>query len=798
MTTNNLNNGTVISALAYKLEAGVIKPIELGSVRTTVGEYLGLSRVIPLTVGHTNDPQEIRDAIDNSELNGYEPFALKDGKVYLAPKGYLDFALNSNCAELGDKAKSSMIEVLKRESHPAFNTLGKLRLAIGDFPQADGVVLIMRDHHQTSQVSFARMTDTGLIASKGTAKSHTNWLDIPSIPKGYDGWFNVQGLTLNGVKIHDLPQTQVPEAFRKGRMVTVECLKDVFVSLRTDLNIYRTGIPPMNAIVWPTGAFKIWSELLNEQFKDLIKGKRDATNPSDVVKATKGHLRPFGAVEDFHNVCKELGSYPDSCTAVVEGTFSVAGLNLLRKGPLVRCGFGYAMPGKGLKRGEIVVPREVLVAANLLDRFEKGKSVFIEAWRNPVLPGIFGDQVTSAARFKVVGITDDGDLDIYVNGTDWLIMGGDHDGDRICLSLGRLFGLGSLCSAPLSVRKDKSNYTPAPGTDVLDRMLGLSLKLGILFNATVSVLDWCHIYGIDPNLFGLIGAEAVQAAVVRQKHNPVWSTGGKVYTSHPKAGEHLLNFSVAQSIIAAKAGELSAEIEVTNKWGKTEKVRVSPSVQPTSALVAYRSVKDAKKVVIGSSQILSDLPSASAGRLSEAVKWASRVPTTPMASMPWTSEWTFVEFIEAQLEQRIAQSEVTWPTREEERKRITFREIDNIVNALLYSQAAGTRAGDHPMDNTWGVKAFRASWSKAMRGFSKLDRLVSMSRLIERLLDKGANIWIILNALSGDYWVVRAISSDKALPIDKVWEPNPMDLSSRVKSEEHVPESFEDWAHELD
>lgn len=774
------------TSTSYKLESGVITAVEVSSLRKTVGEYLGFERIVTLTVGHESDPAVIRDAIAKSPLARYEILALKDGKCYLSPKGALDNIK-------GDKAKSSIVEVLKRESHPAFNTLGTLKLMVADIATVDGAVIIYRGEDQITQIAFAKQFDQGLVGSKGTAVCHSEWLDAPEIPSGVDGYLNLQGMTLNGVKLAELSPNQLPAMLQPGSVLEIANLHDFWVALRTDLNIYKVGVPPMNAITWPVAAFQKWLELLVGQFKTLITRKSEAQTAKDVLKATEDHLRPFGCVEDFHNVCAKLGAYPESAEHVVEETFAVAGINLLRRGPVVRMAFGYVMPGKGLGRGEIVVPKEVLERANLLKRFEEGKTVYLESWRNPVLPGMQDNRITSAARFKVVGISQDWDWTFYVNAQDWLIMGGDFDGDRICVSLAKPFGLGSLCDAPLGVAKDKTNHAEIPGTDLLDRVLNASLRLGVLFNATVSVLDWCYILGIDPNEFGLLGAAAVQAAVVRQKHNPVWQFGNATYSSFPRQGERLLTFPVAKALLVAKASELQAHINETDRNGRTRCVVKSPSVQPASALKAYRFIKEAKKTLSGSVEVLNSLPNRSEGRMAEAVTWASRVPKAPMQELPIVEDYRFEVFIEEQLERRIGEATgIAAPN-----KRLTNLELSNLAHSLIAAQQKGSNAGDSPQDNTWGVKTFAMDWSKAMKGFNAAARLTSMSRLWDELTRRECNMFVRLNALGADYQIMRSLSVEIDTEWAKVWQPNPMELASRVASEEHAEESWEDFMSEL-
>ena len=416
----------------FTLIDGVVKPKEVNpnSIRLTVSEALNLPRIISLEVGYEKDPAVIKQAIRNSQLNNLEVWAVKDRKIYLAPKDFLTH-FGIEYSKLDVKSKSNIVETLKKEIHPVFNTLGTFRLKPIWLPTLDGVVIITRENRKTSQIALAYKSTSGLLTSKGTLKSWEVQLDCPPIPEGYDGWINLSNIAVNGTK---LAENQCPPEWKSEA-----CLvngRDFFVSLQTELNIYWAHVSPAVAQFWPQHAKTEYLNRWVKQIENVIAAKAKDSTPSQVSESIGKLLKPFGSIADLIDISSKIGAFPKSAKPMVENFYSLALLRLIANGPLALMAFAYVFPGKNLQPGQVIVPADVLKRADLLRKFQNGQQVYVEIWRNPVLPGLDSEgRSPSAGKFTVVGVTDGND--VLMNASDVAQMGGDFDGDRVSIHLAR-------------------------------------------------------------------------------------------------------------------------------------------------------------------------------------------------------------------------------------------------------------------------------------------------------------------------------------------------------------------------
>jgi len=753
----NMNTGTpaAMDAFYFALDGGVIRAKEVNAkcIRMSVAEALGLPRIVSLELGYEKDPAVVKAAIQASQLRELTVWSVKDRKAYLAPP---DFLSRFGVVGLDVKAKSAIIEVLKKEVHPAFNTLGALRLKATWLPQLDGVVMVIGGQHKTTQVALAIALDAGLVTAKGTCKSWEPELDCPEIPDGYDGWLNLANLALNGVKVEEgwcPPEWHDQVRVANGR--------DFWVSLRTDLNIYKTHVSPANAQFWPTDAKGEYLKRWVNQIEEVIRAKAKSSNPSEVAASIGKLVKPFGAVADLLDVASKVGAFPKSTEKLVENMFSAALLRLVADGPISLMGFAYIFPGRGLRPGEVILPRDMLARAELLRKFEKKQPVHVEIWRNPVLPGLDNEgRSPSVGRFQVVGVT--AGYDVYLNPEDVRQMGGDYDGDRVSVSLSKPFGLKDLSPVPVPVKKVKTSDSSC---DTLSKLGGLSSHLGEAFNMAANVED--NLGGAGS--IGVWGWAAVQTCVVTQKHVAELQLDGQHFTTgQPNPGQIKLTWEKLRAALQYQAAKLGS------------------SVEPSPAMEAWRFLRKVSKALSTATVVLSRIPRLSGGFLAEPLRLAALSVKIKPAQIQVCADDEFFDYILDALRARKAECQPS------EIVPINADKVKELLARLDQAQAKGAEELSE-VDNDWGFRSFYREWSKLMIVCDEFNRLHYMIRLLVTVRERRKSIWYFLRILGADYMLVRAIGREAEKPLNEVYRPNSFDLSSRdVESQEEEDEELQE------
>jgi len=754
--SEQLNMGTpaVADSFYFVLDGGVIKPKEVNAknIRMSVAEALGLPRIVSLELGYEKDPAVVKAAIQASQLRELTVWSVKDRKAYLAPPDFLD---RFGVVDPDVKAKSSLIEVLKKEIHPAFNTLGRLRLKAAWLPQLDGVVMVIRGQHKTTQVALAIALDAGLVTAKGTCKCWEPELDCPEIPDGYDGWLNLANFTLNGVKVEEdwLP----PEWSDEARLANG---RDFWVSLRTEMNIYKAHVSPANAQFWPTSAKEEYLKRWVNQIEEVIKAKAKSSTPSEVAVSIGKLVKPFGAVADLLDIAGRVGAFPKSAEKLVEKMFSSALLRLITDGPVCLMGFAYIFPGRGLRPGEVILPRDMLDRAGLLRKFEKQQQVHVEIWRNPVLPGLDSEgRSPSVGRFRVTGVTNG--YDVYLNPEDVRQMGGDYDGDRVSVSLSKPFGLKELSPVPVPVKKVK---TDTGSRDALSRLGGLSSHLGEAFNMAANVED--NLGGAGS--IGVWGWAAVQTCVVAQKHVAELQLDGQDFTTgQPNPGQIKLTWEKLRAALQYQAAKLGS------------------SVEPSPVMQAWRFLRGVSKALSTATVVLSRIPRLSGGFLAEPLRLASLSVKIKPAQIQVCADEEFFNYILEGLRARKAEcppSEIV---------PINADKVRELLARLDQAQARGAEELAE-VDNDWGFRSFYREWSKLMSVCDDYNRIHYMIRLLVTARQQQKSVWYCLRLLGADYMLVRAVGREADKPLNEVYRPNSFDLSSRDTRE--VEEDDEELA----
>ena len=742
----------------FALENGVVKPKEVNpnSIRLSVSEALNLPRIISLEVGYEKDPAVIKQAIQNSQLNNLEVWAVKDRKIYLAPKDFLTH-FGIEYSKLDVKSKSNIVETLKKEIHPVFNTLGTFRLKPIWLPNLDGVVIITRENRKTSQIALAYKSTSGLLTSKGTLKTWEHQLDCPPILEGYDGWLNLSGIAINGVKLteNQCPPEWAAEAYLVNGT-------HFFISLQTELNIYRAHVSPAVAQFWPKSAKTEYLNRWVQQIEAVIKAKAQNTTPSQVSDSIGSLLKPFGSIADLLDISAKVGAFPKTAEKLVECMYSLALLRLITNGPVALMAFTYVFPGKDLKPGEVILPMQVLNRAGLLNKFRNGQQVYVEIWRNPVLPGLDSEgRSPSAGRFVVVGTTEGND--VLMNPSDVTQMGGDYDGDRVSIHLGKPFGLRELSPVPNPVKKIKTGNN---GYDPLSRLGGLSAYLGEAYNLCANIQD-------KGGNVGEIGWSAVQACVTCQKHEAELNINGQSFTTgQPGPGQLKLSWEQLRALIQHKAAQAGT------------------NTKPSSAMEAWRLLRSAPKSLATTTVILSHLRTNFEGFMSQALKLGYLSTKIKTAQMSICSDEEFFDYILNSLRARREECKT-------ELVPINAEKVRELLTRLDRAQEQGKEELPE-VDNTWGFNSFYREWSKLMLVCDQHNRIHNMIRLLITAKQQNKSIWYILKLLGADYMLVRSIGKEADKPLNEVLQPSLTDLSSReLEPQENEDEELQELKAKL-
>jgi hypothetical protein len=593
------------------------------------------------------------------------------------------------------------------------------------------------------------------VAAKGTCKSWEPELDCPEIPNGYDGWLNLANLTLNGVKVEEdwlPPQWSDQVRLANGR--------DFWVVLRTDLNIYKAHVSPANAQFWPTNAKEEYLKRWIGQIEEVIKAKAKSQTPDQVAASIGKLVKPFGAVADLLDIAGRVGAFPKSAEKLVENMFSLALLRLITDGPVCLMGFAYIFPGRGLRPGEVILPRDMLDRAGLLRKLQNKQPVHVEIWRNPVLPGLDSEgRSPSVGRFQVIGVT--GGYDVYLNPEDVRQMGGDYDGDRVSVSLSKPFGLKELSPVPVPVKKVK---TDTGSRDALSRLGGLSSHLGEAFNMAANVEDNL---GETGKSIGVWGWAAVQTCVVTQKHVAELQLDGQHFTTgQPNPGQVKLTWEKLRAMLEYRATQLGS------------------SVKPSSAMEVWRLLRGASKALATATTVLSNIPRGLQGFMSEALRLGRLSDNFKPTQIQVCGDEEFYDYVLDALRARKAEcppSEIV---------PINPEKVRELLARLDQAQARGAEELSE-VDNDWGFRSFYREWSKLMIVCDEFNRLHYMIRLLVTARQKRKSIWYFLRILGADYMLVRAIGREAEKPLNEVYRPNSFDLSSRDVESQDVEEDEE-------
>jgi hypothetical protein len=564
-------------------------------------------------------------------------------------------------------------------------------------------------------------------------------LDCPPIPEGYDGWINLSNIAVNGTK---LAENQCPPEW-----IEQACLvngKHFFVSLQTELNIYRAHVSPAVAQFWPHEAKSEYLRRWVKQIENVIAAKAKDSTPSQVSESIGKLLKPFGAIADLIDISSKIGAFPKSAEPMVENMYSLALLRLIADGPLALMAFAYVFPGK-LKPGEVIVPVDVLKRAGLLNRFQNGQTVVVEIWRNPVLPGLDSEgRSPSAGKFTVVGITNGND--IYMNPVDVTQMGGDYDGDRVSIHLGKPFGLRELSPVPNPVKKIKTGNN---GYDPLTKLGGLSAYLGEAYNLCANVEETKARSSV-----GEIGWSAVQACVASQKHEVELTINNQYFTTgQPGPGQLKLSWEQLRALIQHKA------------------MQIGGNTKPSSGMEAWRLLRSAPKTLPTTTIVLSHLPLNSEGFMSQVLKLgrlSTKIKTTQMAIC---DDAEFIDYILEALRTRRSECKT-------ELVPINAEKVRELLTRLDRAQEQGSEELPE-VDNTWGFTTFYREWSRLMMVCDHFNRIHCMIRLLITAKQQNKSIWYILRLLGADYMLIRSISKEADKPLAEVYQPNPLNLSSR-------------------
>jgi hypothetical protein len=734
-------SNSIHSQFYFTLNNGTVEPKQINpnNIRVTVAETLGLPRIISLEIGFEKDPNVVKQAIKNSQLHDLEVWVVKDKKLYLAPKDFLaPFGVSYDSLDV--KSKSNIIEVLKKEVHPAFNVLGGFRLKPIWLPHLDGVVLVIREPRKTAQIALAVGSKAGLVTAKGTLKSWEEWLDCPSIPEGYDGWINLSNIAVNGVKLNE---GECPTEWHSE--VYLVNGKHFFISLQTELNVYRAHVSPAVAQFWPHEAKEEYLRRWIKQIEAVIAAKAKDSTPEQTATSIGKLLRPFGVVADLLDIAAQVGAFPKSAENLIECMYSLALLRLITDGPLALMAFSYIFPGKDLKPGEMILPADVLKRAGLLNKFLAGQKVTVEAWRNPVLPGLDSEgRSPSAGRFQVVGITNGND--IYMNPVDVTQMGGDYDGDRISVHLSKPFGLRELSPIPNPTRKIKASTNTY---DPLSKLGGLAAHLGEAYNLCANAED-----NSQAGSMGETGWAVVQACVISQKHEAELIINGQHFTTDQVGpGQTKLTWEQLHVLIQHRANQIGS------------------STKPTSAMEAWRLLRSAPKALATTTAILSHLRLNFEGFMSQPLKLGYLSTKIKPTQIPICSDEEFVNFILEALRRRKAECRT-------ELVPINADKVRELLARLDRAQEQGLSEVSE-VDNTWGFTTFYKGWSKLMITCDHFNRIHNMIRLLITATQQNKSIWYILRLLGADYMLVRAISKETDKPLSEVYQPSLLDLAAR-------------------
>jgi ribulose 1,5-bisphosphate carboxylase large subunit-like protein len=150
------------------------------------------------------------------------------------------------------------------------------------------------------------------------------------------------------------------------------------------------------------------------------------------------------------------------------------------------------------------------------------------------------------------------------------------------------------------------------------------------------------------------------------------------------------------------------------------------------------------------------------GRLSTKIK------TTQMAIC---DDAEFIDYILEALRKRKSECQT-------ELVPINAEKVRELLTRLDRAQEQGANEVSE-VDNTWGFTTFYREWSRLMMVCDHFNRIHCMIRLLITAKQQNKSIWYILRLLGADYMLIRSISKEADKPLAEVYQPNPLNLSSR-------------------
>jgi hypothetical protein len=326
-------------------------------------------------------------------------------------------------------------------------------------------------------------------------------------------------------------------------------------------------------------------------------------------------------------------------------------------------------------------------------------------------------------------------------------MGGDYDGDRVSIHLGKPFGLKELSPVPVPVKKIKNNSS---SYDPLSRLDGLSTHLGEAYNLCANAED-----NAKGGSVGEVGWASVQACVASQKHEVELELNGQHYTTgQPGPGQRKLTWETLHTLIQHKVNQIGS------------------SIKPSSSMEAWRLLRSAPKALATTNTVLSHLRINFEGLMAQPLKLGYLSTKIKTTQMNFCSDEEFIQYILQALRTRRAQCT------QSELIPIKPEKVRELLTRLDRAQEKGKEELPE-VDNAWGFNTFYKEWTKLMMVCDHYNRIHNMIRLLLTCRERRKSIWYLLRILASDYMLVRSISKEADKPLAEVCQPNPLDLSSR-------------------
>jgi len=304
-----------------------------------------------------------------------------------------------------------------------------------------------------------------------------------------------------------------------------------------------------------------------------------------------------------------------------------------------------------------------------------------------------------------------------------------------------------LSPVPNPVKKIKTGNN---GYDPLSRLGGLSAYLGEAYNLCANAEDNAK----GGSSVGEVGWVSVQACVASQKHEVELTLNNQCFTTgQPTQGQLKLTWEQLRALIQHKAMQLGS------------------SVKPTSAMEAWRLLRSAPKSLATTTTVLLHLHLNFEGFMAEPLKLGYLSTKIKPTQISICSDDEFVDYILQALRTRRSECKT-------ELVPINVEKVRELLDRLDRAQQQGSEELPE-VDNTWGFATFYREWSRLMMVCDHFNRIHCMIRLLITAKQQNKSIWYILRLLGADYMLIRSISKEADKPLGEVYQPNPLDLSSR-------------------